>query len=138
MTGPVEILVLTFPEPQVPAAVVEGVAELVDQGTITVLDLLFVAAQDDGDVRVVEFDEDLDRFGLARLTVRGDALLSADDLETIRDGMPPGSSALVAVYEHTWARRVSDAVRAAGGELALHVRIPAADVDAAYAAATVA
>lgn len=138
MTGPVEILVLTFPEPQVPATVVEGVAELVDQGTITVLDLLFVAAQDDGDVRVVEFDEDLDRFGLARLTVRGDALLSADDLEMIRDGMPPGSSALVAVYEHTWARRVSDAVGAAGGEVALHVRIPAADVDAAYAAATAA
>lgn len=134
MTGPVEILVLTFPEAEVPATVVEGVAELVDQGTITVLDLLFVAAQEDGDVRVVEIDEDIDRFGLGRLAVRGDRLLSQDDLEAIRGGMPPGSSALVAVYEHTWASRVSAAVGAAGGEVALHVRIPAADVEAAYAA----
>ena len=134
MTGPVEILVLTFPEPQVPDAVVDGVAQLVDQGTITVLDLLFVAAQEDGDVRVVEVDEDPDRFGLARLQVRGDTLLSAEDLETIRDGIPAGTSALIAAYEHTWAGRVSAAVGAAGGEVALHVRIPAADVAAAYAA----
>lgn len=134
MTGPVEILVLTFPEAAIPATVVEGVAELVDQGTITVLDLIFVAPRPDGDMQVVEISEDLDRHGLGRLAVRGDPLVSADDLETILGGIPPGSSALVAAYEHTWAGRVGAAVGAAGGEVALHARIPVADVEAAYAA----
>lgn len=137
MTGPVEILVLTFPRAAVPGTVVERVAELVDQGTIAVLDLIFVAPRPGGDVQVVEIGEDLDRHGLGRLAVRGDPLVSAEDIEAIRGGIPPGSSALVAAYEHTWAGRVGAAVAAAGGEVALHARIPVADVEAAYAAGMV-
>jgi hypothetical protein len=38
------------------------------------------------------------------------------------------------VFEHAWATNLVQAIRGVGGELALDVRIPAEDVDAALAA----
>lgn len=135
MTGPVEILVFTVLEPRVPPEIAGELTRLVEHGAVTVLDLIVLVSQEHGGVRIAELDEDTDRFGLALLPVTGDALLSADDLRRIRDGLPPGASAVVVVYEHIWISRMAGRVGATGGQVALHVRVPAADVAAAYAAA---
>ncbi len=136
MPGPVEVLVLSLPHARVDEEVGRALAEVVRHGDVTILDLLFLARQEDGELLVVDMDEQLDRFGLAELDVRGAALISEDDLDVVREALPPDSSAAVLVLEQSWVQRVAAAVAGAGGEVALHVRVPVADVDAATHAAT--
>jgi len=135
MNGPVELMVLEFPRPAADPGVVAAIAEVVANGDITLLDLLFLARADDGRFAVVDVEEGVDAFGLGTLTVsQSHTLVSTNDVTTVQEGLAPGTSAAIIVYEHTWASRVVDAVRAAGGELALHLRVPAEDVEAALAA----
>jgi len=134
--GPVEMVVLTFPSERADPEVVSSLAEVVEQGYATILDLVFLSRESSGEIRVVDFDEDLDEAGLARLTVAdGRAVLSDEDMDVVRETLEPGTSAALIVYENTWARRVAGAVRGAGGEVALHVQIPRETVEAALAAA---
>jgi uncharacterized membrane protein len=134
--GPVEMVVLTFPSERADPDVVSSLAEVVEQGYATILDLVFLSRETSGEIRVVDFDEDLDEAGLARLTVAdGRAVLSDEDMDVVRETLEPGTSAALIVYENTWARRVAGAVRGAGGEVALHVQIPRETVEAALAAA---
>ncbi|MGH8773696.1 MAG: DUF6325 family protein [Jiangellaceae bacterium] len=133
--GPVEVLVLAFPGERVGSGVVDALTEVVDSGDVTILDLLFVARSAGGEVRVVEIEEEPDAFGFGTLEVLPKALTSDDDVELIADALEPGTSAAVLVYEHAWARRITQAIVDAGGEVALHVRIPRETVDAALVAA---
>jgi len=40
-----------------------------------------------------------------------------EDAETLAQTLPTGASAAVVLFEHTWTRRLTDAVRRAGGVL---------------------
>lgn len=133
--GPVEMLVLAFPGERVGSGVVDALAEVVDGGGLTILDLLFVAKTADGQVRVVEVEEEADAFGFGALAVNTQALTNDADVELIAEALEPGLSAAVLVYEHTWPRRITQAIVDAGGEVGLHVRIPHETVDAALLAA---
>jgi hypothetical protein len=62
-------------------------------------------------------------------------MTSEEDLAIVREAMEPGTSAAVIVFEHTWARRVAAALADAGGQVALHVRIPRDTAEAAMAVA---
>ena len=61
-------------------------------------------------------------------------LLSDQDLQRISDGLDPGSSALIIVWENTWTRRLATALRESQGELVELMRIPHDYVQAALAA----
>jgi hypothetical protein len=134
--GPVELLVLTFSGDTVGAGVADALAEVVAKGDVTVLDLLFVAKDEAGDLRVVELEDQPDGYGLADLVVDARALVNDEDAEVVAEALDPGTSAAFIVYEHTWARRVAQAVSDAGGEVALHVHVPRETAAAALAAAT--
>jgi hypothetical protein len=133
--GPVELIVLVFPSERADPEVVNAISDVVAQGDATILDLVFLTRTTDGHIRVTDVDENLDDVGLGTLEVNAQALVSEDDLDVVRDALEPGSSAAVIVYEHSWARRVAGAVEDAGGQVALHVRIPRETVEAAIAAA---
>lgn len=133
--GPVELIVLTFPGERADPAVVDAIAEVVSRGYVTVLDLVFLSRLQDGQIRVTDVDQDLDAVGLESLRIVGQALVSEDDMELVRDALEPGTSAAVIVYEESWARRVAGTVRAAGGEVALHLQLPRETVEAAIDAA---
>jgi len=136
MPGSVEVLVLNFGSARADPEVLRSLTEVVELGHVTILDLVFLARQESGDLLVVDAGEDLGEFGLGELVVESAALISEEDLDVVRSGLPPDTSALVIVFEHTWARRVSAAVAEAGGEVGLHVRIPAQDVEQALEALT--
>ncbi|MBB5911217.1 hypothetical protein BJY24_000084 [Nocardia transvalensis] len=131
--GPVELAVLTFPGTRIAAPVVDALREVVDGGHATLIDLIYLAKDDSGDLVQVEIDEPLHEVGLDGLAVEPLGLVSDADLDMIRDTMDPGTSAVVVVYEQTWARRLAGTVAVAGGELALHVQVPRDAVDAALA-----
>ncbi|MBF6398971.1 DUF1269 domain-containing protein [Nocardia cyriacigeorgica] len=129
--GPVELVVLSFPGPRVDASVTAALAEVVDAGYVTVLDLIYLSMDEAGEVRQIEVDESLGETGLDGVTVDPRGLVSDADLDVVRDVMDPGTSAVVIAYEETWARKLAGTVRGAGGEVALHVQIPRDAVDAA-------
>ena len=52
--GPVEILMVEFPDNKFTGEIAPALAELVEQGLIRVIDLLFVAKDKEGDVLAVE------------------------------------------------------------------------------------
>lgn len=134
--GPVELVVLSFPGARIDRSVTSALAEVVDRGYVTVLDLIYLAMDEKGNLGQVEVDESLTDIGLDGLTVDSRGLVSDEDLDVVRAAMQPGTSAVVIAYEETWARKLAGTVRGAGGEVALHVQIPRDAVTAALSAAT--
>ncbi|MDG3016391.1 DUF6325 family protein [Speluncibacter jeojiensis] len=122
--GPVELVVLTFPGTSIDRATVEEIGDLVAHGQVTLLDLVYLAKDENGNVTQVDVDEDLAGVGLAELALDAKALVSDDDLEVVRESLEPGTSAALIVYEETWARRLALRVRQQGGEVALHIQVP--------------
>lgn len=137
--GPVEWVAIVFDGPTVDPAVVPALAGLVGSGTVRILDLLIVAKDAAGVVTATELGE-LDADALAAFdTLDGDVLelLGELDVPVVGEELPPGSTALVVLWENLWATDFARAVRAAGGRLLTHDRIPAEVVEAAVAATEV-
>jgi len=133
--GPVDLLVLSFPREKPDPGVIAALQDVVSNGSVTVLDLVFLSKGQDGVVREIDIADGQSDDGLGVLQIDQQALISEDDLELARDTLDPGHSAAVVIYENTWARAVSGAVADAGGELTLHVRIPRDVVEGALEAA---
>jgi hypothetical protein len=137
--GPVEYLVIGFPTDQVDADCVPALAELVDSGTIRILDLAFVAKDADGNVRYFEYDT-LDPAvanAFSGLEGEADGLFSDEDLEIAGTALEPGTAAALLLWEDCWAARFAEALRASGGQIIDGARIPHDLIQAAldYAAA---
>jgi hypothetical protein len=134
--GPVELLVLTFPGRTTDARVVTALSDVVANGDVTVLDVVALSRLADGSVETTDV-ENLGAIGLDGLSIDAHALVAEDDLaavlEIVSDGIGVDTSALVIVYEETWARRFAGTVRDSGGEVALHLHVPRDTVEAAMA-----
>ena len=62
--GPIEMLVVKFPGNRFSGEIIPALAELVENGTVRIVDLLFAVKNKQGDVKVLEFgDLDPDIFG---------------------------------------------------------------------------
>ncbi|MDF9876014.1 DUF6325 family protein [Cellulosimicrobium cellulans] len=123
--GPVEIVAVAFPSDRIPAGVQASVLEVLAEGTVTLLDLAVVRRSDAGDVEVVEVTDLGDELEITDVELTGAGLAGEEDLDAVAAGLGPGTSALVLVVEHTWARGVVAATSAADGVVLLSERIPA-------------
>lgn len=123
--GPVEIVAVAFPSDRIPAGVQASVLEMLAEGTVTLLDLAVVRRSDAGDVEVVEVTDLGDELEITDVELTGAGLAGEEDLDAVAAGLAPGTSALVLVVEHTWARGVIAATSAADGVVLLSERIPA-------------
>jgi hypothetical protein len=63
-----------------------------------------------------------------------DGAIGPDDVDDAAQLLEPNSSALLLLFENTWAAEVTQAMRNADGELLYMERIPAAVVEEALAA----
>jgi hypothetical protein len=122
--GPVELLFVEFPGNQFTGEIVPALKDLLDQGTIRILDLVFVAKDGDGNAVGIELEElpseSKDAFG--ELVEELESLISEEDVEDLAETLEPNSSAAILLYEHTWAIPFRDAVANSGGRLV--VRLP--------------
>jgi uncharacterized membrane protein len=135
--GPIEVIVVAFPGSKFNGAVLPELVALVEAGTITVVDGVFIAKDADGDVAFVEFGEagiDGELAALADLVGEAIELVSEDDVTELAADLEPGSSAAVLVFEHTWAKGFRDAIVGSGGELVADFRVPAVAVEELLAA----
>jgi hypothetical protein len=131
--GPVDYAVLAFPGNQFKGDIAPAIADLVDAGTIRVIDIAFVGKDEDGEVVAMElFELDPDvQSALEKAGVEVNGLLNEDDLTDIASDLDPNSSAALIVWENVWARKVTQTIRDAGGELVAFERLPHDVVQAA-------
>jgi Family of unknown function (DUF6325) len=131
--GPVEYMAVAFPGNKFKGDIAPALKELVDAGTIRVIDLAFVGKDADGNVIAMEVEELDSDVGKAFATLQheiGD-LVNEADLKEIGAGLPPDSSAAIMVWEDVWATKFVSAMRAADGILIDRQLVPHAIVKAA-------
>ena len=130
--GPVEYLIVGFPGNQFSGGIAPALAELIESGTITVLDLVFISKDADGNVAFFEFDalEELAEFAGLEGEVGG--LVSEEDIAHAAEALEPDSSAAVLVWEDAWAAKFADSLRNANAVIIEGGRIPHELVEAAF------
>ncbi len=114
--------------------VAPALAELQSNGTVRIIDLAFVSKDADGGTAFIELEDADVADAFAGLSDGQLDLLSDDDLDFYADTLEPDSSALIIVWENSWAARFAAAVRDSGGYVESMVRIPRQDVLVAIAA----
>src|SRR6476620_5669235 len=131
--GPVDYLIVAFPGNKFRGEIAPALADLVDAGTIRIIDLAFVAKDADGEVLAFELN-DLDpevRAGFERAGVEVQGLFNEEDLAAAGEELELNSSAALLVWENVWARDVAQKMRDAGGILLDFDRVPHEVVQAA-------
>jgi Family of unknown function (DUF6325) len=131
--GPVEYMIVAFPGNQFKGEIVPALAELVEAGTIRIIDLAFVMKDADGAVVTAEMgDLDSDVFkALDALTPETLGLLNEEDLAAAAEELEANSSAALLVWEDVWATKLKDAILNANGVLLDLERLPHEVVQAA-------
>lgn len=132
--GPVDVAVIAFDGNRFNGDVAPAIAELQDSGTVRIIDLTFVRKERDGTVMVEEVADSAVATAFERLTSVEFDLLSSDDLVQIAEDLQPESSAMVIVWENSWAARLGTALRRSHGEVVSLERIPRDVVLRAFAA----
>ncbi|MFJ8667623.1 DUF6325 family protein [Streptomyces sp. NPDC093600] len=136
-TGPIDYLVIEFPQGRMTGEGLPLLVDLVDRGVIRILDLLFVRKEPDGSVVGVELAELTgdDRLDLSVFDGVSSGLLGQAEIDDVSGVLEAGSSAGILVYENVWAAPLAAALRRGGGRLVASGRIPVQEILAALDAA---
>lgn len=139
--GPVQLLVVSFAEPDFRGEVLDELKRLRDSDVIRLIDALAVQKDLDGNLAAVQWSDlsvdEAEDFGatvgaLLGLGMAGDDGMEAgaiagaeagsdghviDESEVwdVADTIEPGSAAAIALIEHLWATPLRDAIARAGG-----------------------
>jgi uncharacterized membrane protein len=160
--GPVQMLVLEFDRTTFDGEIMPELERLTKEGTIRLIDLLFVRKPEGGELEVVQTsdltqDQAMDfgaiagalvGFGtgddeqtLAAAAAGAEALedghlFGDEDVWYLADAIPEGKSAAIALIEHRWAIPLRDKILDAGGTALADEWIHPADLIAIGAAAS--
>lgn len=134
--GPIDYLVIEWPDRQPTGEAAPLLVDLVDRGLIRILDLAFIAKDDDGSVSGIEIAEIADQVEEMKVFEGASSgLIGDNDLEEAGNALEPGTAAALLVYENSWAAPFAAAVRRSGGQLVANGRIPVQAILAALDAA---
>lgn len=130
--GPIDFVLLEFPDQEPTGAAAAALLDLVADDTIRLYDLLAIRKGAGGDVEAIEISElGGDGIGFADLAGARSGLLGDDDVTEAAAALEPGTIAVLLVYENRWAVPFVRAALGAGGQMVASARIPAEDVMAA-------
>ena len=125
--GPVHLMSVGFePGAKFEGRIADELAKLQSEGTIRLLDLLFVARDTDSDELVVleHQEETMGAVAGALLGLQldgeqaegeGSFGMSKAEVEEMGAALPPGGAVGLMLIEHVWARDLKRAIRDAGG-----------------------
>ncbi len=140
--GPVQLIVLGFPEPDFHGGIIEELELLRASDTVRVIDALAVHKDGDGEIEVahlsnlskeeavelgtvvgaliglgIEGEEGLGAGAAAGASAAADGVrvFSDEDAWDVLEEIPNGSAAALVLLEHRWAIPLRDAIAAAGG-----------------------
>lgn len=130
--GPIDWVLLEFHGPLTGEAA-PPLLDLVDRGLIRLLDILFIRKEPDGTVEVLNISDLPDEQAVHVAVFEGasSGLLGQDDVDAAAEVLEPDTTAVMLVYENTWAAPFAIAVRKAGGQLIDSGRIPVQQILAA-------
>ncbi|MGO8959232.1 MAG: LuxR C-terminal-related transcriptional regulator [Streptosporangiaceae bacterium] len=130
MPGPLQIIAVSLgPGVGLQRRVLAEVDRLQGRGVLRLLDLLFVAKNEDGTIqRLVADDDDfgallsrivpLDGAGLAEPAADdGSPGFDPADARALAESLPPGTALAFLLIEHSWAQPLFDAIAETGGAL---------------------
>jgi hypothetical protein len=129
--GPVEYMILGFPGNQFNGDIAPELANLIESGTIRIIDLVFMTKDADGEVAAFEYDQHDGLKGFAALDGEVGGIIGEEDIAYAADGLEPNTSAALLIWEDTWAAPLVDALRGSGGVLLEGSRIPHDLIEAA-------
>jgi hypothetical protein len=127
-----------FPGNKFTGEIAPALADLVADGTIAIIDLIFIMKDDDGNIEGLELaglEPDV-RAQFETFAQVSTELFSEEDVEDLGQALDPGSSVAALIVEHRWAARLRRAILDADGELLMREPIPDEAVDAVLAAAS--
>lgn len=124
--GPVQYMVVAFPGNQFKGEIAPALSDLVESGTIRIIDLAFVIKAADGSMTGLELEDvGSDVFqAFETLTAERGGFVSEEDLQAVAGALEPNSAAAILVWEDVWATRLTDALANAGGQLIDIQRVP--------------
>ena len=128
--APVDFVIIEFPQGQqnFSGEVIEELVNLVEAGTIRLVDAIVLVKDIDGGVDATELS-DLEGLGpLEAIAADLAEFLAEEDVADLAEAMDPGSVAGVIVYENLWAAQFAAAARRAGGRLIADGRIHSQDI----------
>jgi hypothetical protein len=131
--GPVDYALIVFPGNRFRGEIGPAIADLVDSGTVRIIDAAFVGKDEDGStvaMEITDLDPDVQE-GLEKAGIEVGGLFSEDDLARAAEELEPNNSAALLVWENVWARKVAQAIRDAGGVMVAFDRLPHDVVQAA-------
>ena len=115
--GPLEYVVIGVPSERLHDALRAELNSFDNNRGVEIVDLVVATKDADGRLSIKEVrdldDETRASFGDIAKGLSG--LLSTDDVAQLTNDMPAASSAVVVLFEHTWAKAMTDAVHDAGG-----------------------
>lgn len=141
--GPVDYLVIEFPGTPT-GENLPLLVDLVDRGIVRILDLVLVKREFDGSMSLLALaDADGDgEWDYSVFEGVSAGVLGQDDIDEAGQALEPGRSAVILVYENTWAAPLAVALRRSGAQMVAGGRIPVqallASLDATEAGATAA
>jgi uncharacterized membrane protein len=141
--GPVQLIVLGFPEPNFHGQVIAELERLRESDTVRVIDALAVHKDDDGEMEVVHLSNLTDEeaielgtkvgaliglgiegeegmaigaeMGAETVAAEGVQVFSDSDAWDVLSDIPNGTAAALLLIEHQWAVPLRDAIASAGG-----------------------
>jgi hypothetical protein len=124
--GPVDYIVVEFPAgaSNFTGEMATALLDLVDAGTIRVIDVLILTKGEDGTIEATEFSDIGELGELQAVEAQLAELLAEDDVVQLAAAMEPGSTAGVLIWENLWAAPFASAARRSGGQLIASGRIP--------------
>ena len=123
--GPIDYAVIEWPGRQPNGEAMPLILDLVDRGIIRILDVAFMAKDENGEsagIDLAELAAAASEFGVFEGASSG--LLGDEDLQEAAAALEPGTSAAVLLWENRWAAPVATALRRNGGQLVASGRIP--------------
>jgi hypothetical protein len=129
--GPVEYVILGFPDNSFTGRIVPELAKLLDGGLVRLIDLTFISKDADGEVTVVEYDAVEELAAFAGLDAEVGGILTDDDIAHAALSLEPNTSAALLIWEDAWAAPFAEAVRDANGVILEGARIPHEVIQAA-------
>lgn len=142
--GPIQFSVVAFDDKDVIPGLLERITITRELGIIRLIDFLFVEKDEDGEIEAIEISdytkEEHIEFGAliggliglgaggeegfeygayagALAVAENDFGASLEDIMEIAEDIPPGKSAMIALFEHTWAINIKTYAAEHGGSI---------------------
>lgn len=123
--GPVELYLVGFEGEAPDPGVIDSLNDLVEGGTVRVLDFLIVSKSEGGDVTIAEVEDEEFALDLHEVGIAGE-----EDIAELAGLVPAGGSAAIVALELVYARALAERVAASGAVVLSSERIPAPIVNA--------